>query len=96
METTDPGPPADIIIENERDRRALLYLMQVCGSARVAHARALLPGRSRPYVSNIAKMLGVTIPESVQITPREEGRRKLAELKEYLANQSESSRHRKK
>lgn len=74
----------DIILANDRDRRVYAYLIATCGEKRVANARQQLPGRTRPYVSNIAKMLGVTIPDAVVITPRAEGRRQLAEIRKML------------
>jgi hypothetical protein len=74
----------DVILANERDRRAFAYLIETCGMHRVTRARQDLSGRRRPYVSNIAKMLGVTIPDAVIITPREEGRRHLAEIMRFL------------
>ncbi|MFP3740166.1 hypothetical protein SB860_35615, partial [Burkholderia sp. SIMBA_019] len=56
---------AEVILANDRDRRVYAYLIATCGGIRVANARQQLPGRTRPYVSNIAKMLGVTIPDAV-------------------------------
>ena len=78
----------DVILANERDRRAFAYLVETCGMHRVTRARQDLPGRTRPYVSNIAKVLGVTIPDAVIITPREEGRRQLSEVKKFLATRA--------
>lgn len=75
----------DVILANDRDRRVYDYLIATCGEKRVANARQQLPGRTRPYVSNIAKMLGVTIPDAVVITTREDGRRQLAEIKKLLS-----------
>ncbi|WP_413213308.1 cryptic plasmid protein A [Paraburkholderia kururiensis] len=83
MEAISPDS-LDVIVANERDRRTLAYLVDTCGPQRVAKARQALPGRTRPYVSNIARILGVTIPEAVVITPRAEGRRQLSEIKRFL------------
>jgi hypothetical protein len=83
MEVSAPDV-AGIIIESECDRRIYNYLVQTCGEARVATARNQLPGRTRPYVSNLAKMLGVTIPNAVVTTPKEEARRHLAEIKKII------------
>ncbi|ASV96826.1 cryptic plasmid protein A [Paraburkholderia aromaticivorans] len=83
MEATIPDS-LDVIVANERDRRSLAYLVDTCRLQRVAKARQALPGRTRPYVSNIARMLGVTLPEAVVITPRAEGRRHLSEIKKFL------------
>ena len=75
----------EVILSTDRDRRTYDYLVSVCGSARVSKAIEQLPGRTRPYVSNIAKILGVTIPENVVLTPREVGREHLARLKSLLS-----------
>ena len=83
MKVTAPAV-ADVIVESDRDRRVYDYLVQTCGITRVVNARNQLPGRTRPYVSNLAKMLGVTIPDAVIITPREEARRHLAEIKKII------------
>ncbi|WP_165987862.1 cryptic plasmid protein A [Caballeronia sp. SBC1] len=75
----------DIIVESERDQRTLDYLISTCGFARVRGAREKLPGETRPYVSNLAKFLGVTIPIEVLATPQSEARQHITELKERLA-----------
>lgn len=74
----------DVIIESDRDRRTLDYLVQTCGIDRVRRARYELPGRTRSYVSNLAKALGITVPEDIIITSREDGRRHLDDLKALL------------
>lgn len=83
MDVTAPID-ADVIIECDRDSRTFDYLIQTCGITRVTNARNQLPGRTRPYVSNLAKILGVKIPDAVVITPREEARRHLAEIKKIV------------
>jgi hypothetical protein len=81
-----------IIVDSERDRRALEFLVTVCGTEVVLRGCAELPGRTRPYVSNIAKALGVVIPDEVAVTPRAEGRRQLAEIKKLLGQTVKRSR----
>lgn len=75
-----------VIVESDRDRRTLEYLVKTCGAERVAKVCGELPGQTRPYVSNIAKRLGVVIPEEVVITPRAIGRERVAELKNILSS----------
>ncbi|SAL53583.1 hypothetical protein AWB71_02881 [Caballeronia peredens] len=75
----------DVIVESGRDQRTLEYLISVCGIKRVKRARADIPGERRPYVSNLAKILGVTIPIEVLATPRPEAQRKISDLKDKLA-----------
>ncbi|MDR5765829.1 MULTISPECIES: hypothetical protein [unclassified Caballeronia] len=75
----------DVIVESSRDQRTLDYLISVCGLKRVKRARQQIPGQTRPYVSNLAKILGVTIPIEVLATPRQEAQRQISELKDKLA-----------
>lgn len=75
----------DVILESPRDQRTLDYLVECCGVERVRRARANLPGETRPYVSNLAKTLGVKVPESVVLTPHPEGQVKIAEIARDLA-----------
>lgn len=75
----------DVIIASERDQRTLDFLISVCGLARLRRAREQLPGDSRPYISNIAKILGVTVPLEVIATPQNEARHRISDLKERLA-----------
>lgn len=74
-----------IILANDRDRRTFSYLVETCGFERVVKARSALPGRTRPYVSNVARALGVAVPETVVVTPREEACRHLDAIKDFLA-----------
>jgi hypothetical protein len=75
----------DVIIASPRDQRTFDYLVETCGLGRVEHARSQLLGRTKPYVSNIAKILGVAIPDDVLISTREDGRKQLAEIKKLLS-----------
>ncbi|MGF6553072.1 hypothetical protein QFZ96_008208 [Paraburkholderia youngii] len=77
-----------VIVNTARDRRALDYLLAECGNEAVERARASLAGQRKPYVSNIAKVLGVVIPDAVVITPRDEAREKLSHLKAILKGRS--------
>ena len=57
------------IIQSERDQRSWDYLLRVAGEDR---CRAEIEALTRkPYVSNLAKALGVAIPAEVY-TPRPE------------------------
>ncbi|MEX3964854.1 hypothetical protein AB4Y42_22010 [Paraburkholderia sp. EG286B] len=74
----------DVVIESLRDERALAFLISTKGESAVQNAVKRLCGNRRPYVSNIAKILDVTIPDEVLITPRDEGRARLSEIKNIL------------
>ena len=76
----------DVIVESDRDQRTLDYLISTCGLKRVRKAREQISGQTRPYVSNLAKILGVTVPIEVVATPRLEAREHISKLKERLAN----------
>jgi hypothetical protein len=76
---------SNIVIESERDRRTLEYLISTCGPVQVRKALGQLSGRTRPYVSNLAKILGVIIPDHIQVTPRTEAQARISELKDRLA-----------
>jgi len=78
-----------IIIENERDKRVLDWLIARVGEQGVKDAIARIPGKRRPYVSNVVKVLGVKIPEDVinPPVPREEARKRLEAIKESLGMQ---------
>jgi len=76
---------AGVVVESERDRRTLLFLVETCGRQEVIQAAGKLPGRTRPWVSNLAKILSVVVPEAVVITPRAVGREHLQSIKEILS-----------
>jgi len=75
-----------IIIENERDRRVLDWLIAKVGEQAVRDAIARIPGKRRPYVSNIVKALGLTVPPEVvdPPLPKEEALKRLEALKAKL------------
>lgn len=74
----------DVIVESERDRRTLDWLISQVGVNAVEEACSQLVGERKPYVSNIAKVLGLAPPESVGRPSREEARARLAAIKETL------------
>lgn len=73
-----------MITENERDKRAAVWLLEQFGAEAVAEAENRLAGARRPYPSNIAKVLGVTLPESLKRTENAAAREKLAAMKAML------------
>jgi hypothetical protein len=50
------------IVESARDQRALDWLVARFGEAAVREAISRIPGKRRPYPSNIAKALGAKLP----------------------------------
>ena len=74
-----------VIVNTPRDRRALEYLVTTCGMEAVEQACLRLSGRRKAYVSNVAKVLRIAIPDDIVITPREEARKHISDLKKLLA-----------
>lgn len=73
-----------MIIQNERDERVAAWLIEKFGAEAVADAETRLKGSRRPYPSNIAKVLGATLPENLKRTENAVARQKLAELRRML------------
>ena len=73
-----------MITENERDRRTAAWLIETYGAEAVAEAETRIAGARKPYPSNIAKVLGATLPESLKRTENAAARQKLAELRRML------------
>ena len=74
----------EVIIETARDQRAFDWLVQQAGWNRVDAALATLPGKRKPYVSNLAKALHLAVPDSVLATPAEQARPELKKILDYL------------
>ncbi len=74
-----------MITDNERDERTAAWLIEQYGIEAVERAKTQLAGTRKPYPSNIAKILGAELPESLKITSRETARANIAKLKETLA-----------
>ncbi len=73
-----------MITENERDRRTAAWLIENYGAEAVAKAETRIAGARKPYPSNIAKLLGATLPEALKRTENAAARQKLAELKNII------------
>lgn len=73
-----------MITENERDKRTAAWLIEQFGAETVAEAEARLAGARKPYPSNIAKVLGATLPQSLKRTENAAAREKLAAMKAML------------
>lgn len=57
------------IVSNDRDRRTLAWLRAQAGDAAIRDTIATLPGQRRPYLSNIARALGLVLPASLAADP---------------------------
>ena len=77
-----------IIVENERDRRTLQWLIDTVGQDAILDAIQRIHGNRRPYVSNVAKVLGVTPPKDLEIADRETALRHLEAIRKQLERSS--------
>lgn len=77
-----------VIVENERDRRTLRWLIDIVGRDAIREAIQRIPGNRRPYVSNVAKVLGLTPPKDLEIADRETALRHIDAIRRQLANKS--------
>lgn len=73
-----------MIAENERDKRTAAWLIEQFGAEAVAEAETRLAGARKPYPSNIAKVLGAALPQSLKRTENAAAREKLAAMKAML------------
>lgn len=60
------GISDNVLIMSERDRAGYEYLVKIRGRGAVEMAVNHLAGKRKPYVSNIAKLMCVTIPTTIQ------------------------------
>lgn len=75
----------NIILESERDRRTLAWLIEQVGEEAVERACKQLAGKRKPYPSNLAKILGLIPPESLTCPTPEQVQQHLNQLRRRLA-----------
>lgn len=80
---TDAGgqQPEGVLILNARDERAVAWLIDQAGYEAVQEACGKVAGRRRPYPSNLAKVLGLVLPDSVTLCPSDAALRRIEELR---------------
>lgn len=78
------GADLGVIVVNDRDRRTLAWLCDRVGDAAILAAVSQLAGNRKPYLSNIAKALGVALPEHLEAADRETALKHLAAIRERL------------
>ncbi|WP_322034196.1 hypothetical protein [Paraburkholderia sp. J76] len=78
------GTKTGVLVETHKDERCLAYLVAQKGEDAVRTAVTQLAGNRKPFVSNIAKILGVDFPDSVNLTPQAEGQAHLQAIKAML------------
>ena len=82
----------NVILETERDRRTLAWLVQQVGELGLERACASLAGRRKCYPSNLAKCLGLVLPESLARPSSEEAQAYLKDIRGLLKHPSFESR----
>lgn len=75
----------NIIVESERDRRTLTWLIEQVGESALESACTSLAGQRKAYPSNLAKKLGLVPPESLCRPSREQVQAHLSVLRKLLA-----------
>lgn len=80
--------PNDILVLNSPDERVLDWLVSQVGPDALAQACHQLYDRRKPYVSNLAKHLGFSIPAALAFTPASEAREHLQLLRKILSKGS--------
>jgi len=73
-----------IVIESERDRRVLNWLVEQAGEDAVASACLQLAGRRRSFPSNVAKVLGLNPPKTLALASPESAAAHLAAIAKLL------------
>ena len=76
--------PGSVLVTSERDQRVLDWLVSQVGVDAVESACTLIPGRRRPYVSNVARALGLTTPSDLSLSPPDVARQHLADFHRML------------
>ena len=84
--------PEGVVVLNERDERVVAWLIDRVGLHAVEDACTRLAGKRRAYPSNLARVLGITLPESVSLTPSDSARAKIAALRARFGWRQEYSK----
>ena len=78
----------NVILETERDRRTLAWLIQQVGEPALERACSRLAGRRKCYPSNLAKCLGLVLPESLARPSPEQVQAYLKDIRGLLKHPS--------
>jgi len=82
----------NVILETERDRRTLAWLIQQVGEPALERACSRLAGRRKCYPSNLAKCLGQVPPDSLARPSSEQVQAYLNDMRGLLKHPSSESR----
>lgn len=82
-----PATPLPVIVETDTDKRCLRYIVDLYGKKSVLEACDKLPGSRKPYISNIIKIMNITIPEAIKTpTDHKLSAQKRESAKQNIAN----------
>lgn len=73
--------PEGVLLLNARDERSLAWVIEQVGLEAVRNAIPNLAGNRKPFVTNLAKALGLTIPQQIINTPSETVLERIQELR---------------
>jgi hypothetical protein len=76
----------NVILDSERDRRTLAWLVEQVGECALEKACASLVGQRKPYPSNLAKILGLVPPERLTRPTSAQVHANLAAARKLLAS----------
>lgn len=72
------------LIQSKRDERALAWLIEQVGESAVAAACLQLAGNRKAYPSNLARALGLILPNSLALASPADVKRHIAEIEALL------------
>lgn len=78
--------PEGVLVLNAQDERAVAWLIDQVGFEAVQQACGKIAGSRKLYPSNLAKILGLTIPQSVVVTPSSIARDRISDLLTFLSS----------
>lgn len=81
-------PSVGLIVSNSRDQRVLDWLIAQVGQDAVLAACNELAGARKPFPSNLAKVLGLKVPDDLVLTPKADAMNRIGGLYDLLKNRN--------
>lgn len=78
--------PEGVLVLNPRDERAIAWLIEKAGVNAVQQACEKIAGNRKLYPSNLARILGLSLPKSVIDTPTSVARDRIRALLALLSS----------
>jgi len=73
-----------VIVDNAQDARTLAWLRVSVGDDAIRGAVSALAGSRKPYLSNLAKLLGVDLPSELEVADRDTARAHIQHIQNLL------------